>query len=119
MRASSRLSREDGIATVSFWAVAALRRRVRKSATGSVIDMGCLRSLPARLGHPRHEALVGELSQADPAQAELAEHRQRAAAPAAGGVVACLVLLRAAGPHPLGRLGHLALFRLGRALLAL
>jgi len=104
IRASSRLSRDEGMATVSFCAPAALRRRVRKSATGSVMDMP--RLLPARLGHAGHEALVGELAQADPADAELAEHRTRAAAAAAARVVARLVLLRAAGPHPLRCLCH-------------
>src|SRR5919205_625155 len=80
MRAISRLSFELGISTVSCAAMIPLRMRVRKSATGSVIDM---RS-PARLRHAGDEALVGELAQADPAQAELAVHRARApAAPAA------------------------------------
>src|SRR5437867_2050806 len=104
------------MATVSFCAPAALHRRVKKSATRSVINMPQL--LPARLRHPGHEAPVDELAQADPAEAELAEHSTRPAAPAAAGVAARLVLLRAAGPHPLGRLGHLALFRLGLALFA-
>src|SRR5436190_4123815 len=107
------------MATVSLLARAALRTRVRKSATGSVMAMP--RSLlPARLGHPGDEALVGQLAEADPAHAELAEHRARAPTPAAPGVVARLVLLRAAGPHPLRGLRHLALFRLFRfAFLAL
>src|SRR3954453_13531934 len=55
-----------------------------------------------------------QLAQADPAHAELAKHGARAPTPAAPGVVARLVLLRAAGPHPLRGLRHLALFRLFR-----
>src|SRR3954468_19968852 len=100
------------MATVSLLARAPWRTRVRKSATGSVMDMPPS-LLPARLGHAGDEALVCQLAQADPAHTELAEHRARAATPATPGVVARLVLLRAAGPHPLGRLRHLALFRLG------
>src|SRR3954447_23892828 len=88
MRAISFFRREDGIGTTPFWAVAPLRRRVRKSATGSVIDM----ALPARLRHAGDVAVVGELAQADPAQAELAEHGTRAAAAAAARVLAGLEL---------------------------
>ena len=51
---------------------------------GSVIDM----RLPARLRHARDVAVVGELAQADPADAELAVHAARPAALAAPGVLA-------------------------------
>src|SRR3954452_5116139 len=88
MRAISFFRREDGMGTTPFWAVAPLRRRVRKSATGSVMLM----ALPARLRHAGDVAVVGELAQADPAQAELAEHRTRAAATAAPRVLAGLEL---------------------------
>src|ERR1700761_5692833 len=59
IRASSRLSLEDGIVTSRCCALAALRKRVRKSEMGSVIDMatsstsscrGCIRCAPARAG---------------------------------------------------------------------
>src|SRR5690349_10277164 len=79
-----------------------LRIRVRKSAMGSVIDM----LLPAALRHAGDVAVVRELAQADAAHAELAEHRARAAAAAAAGVLARLVLRTACLAHALGRLGH-------------
>src|SRR5690349_7446746 len=81
----------------------ALRTRVRKSATGSVID---IRRLPAALGHARDVAVVRELAQADPAQAELAVDGARAAAAAATRVLAGLVLGGACLTHALGELGH-------------
>src|SRR4051812_14763557 len=62
--------------------------------------------LPGRLGHPRDEAVVSQLAQADPAEAELAIDRARPAAAAAASVLAGLVLGRARLAHPLGRLGH-------------
>src|SRR5829696_5969788 len=108
MRAISRLSLEDGISTVSWAAVMPLRMRVRKSATGSVMDMLGVLRLPTALRHPRDVALVGQLAQADPAQAELAEHGAGAAAAAAPGVLAGRVLARACLAHALGRLGHQA-----------
>src|SRR4051812_24601293 len=79
-----------------------LRIRVRKSATGSVIDM---RS-PARLRHAGDVALMGELAQADAAEPELAVHRPRSAAAAAARVGPRLVLRRARQAHDLGLLGH-------------
>src|ERR1700728_923461 len=88
MRASSRLSFEDGIVTSWCCALAALRKRVRKSATGSVIDM---RS-PARLGHAGDVPVVSKLAQADPADAELAVNRPGAAATTAAGVAPGLEL---------------------------
>src|SRR4051794_4753541 len=102
MRATSTLSFEDGTSTVSWAAVMPLRMRVRKSAMGSVIDM---RS-PARLRHARDHPVVRELAQADPAQAELAVDGTRAAAAAAPGVLAGLVLGGALLAHPLGGLRH-------------
>src|SRR3712207_5329196 len=77
--------------------------RVRKSAMGSVTS-----ELPAGLGHARDEALVGELAQADPAQAELAVHGTRPAAAAAARVLPGLVLGTACLAHALGRLRHQA-----------
>src|SRR5581483_8651157 len=91
MRASSRLSPEEGIVTSWCCASAALRRRVRKSATGSVIDIG--RS-PTRLGHPGDISVVRELAQADPAHAELAIHRAGTAAATAARIPSGLVLGR-------------------------
>src|SRR6478735_11773504 len=105
MRASSRLSLLDGISTSWCAAVMPLRTRVRKSATGSVIDM----ELPGALGHARHVAVVRELAQADAAHAELAVHRTGAAAAAAARVRAGLVLRGARLAHALGRLRHQAL----------
>src|SRR5438067_2002052 len=70
------------------------------------------RLLPARLGHARDHALVRELAQADPADAELPVHRAGPAAATAAGVAAGPVLGRAPLAHHLRGLGHvlLALF---------
>src|SRR4051794_3071412 len=103
MRAISRLSLLDGISTSSLAAMMPLRMRVRKSAMGSVIDM----RLPTRLRHAGDVALVRELAQADPAQAELAEHGAGAAAAPAARVLPGLVLGRARLAHPLRGLRHL------------
>src|SRR3954452_18212935 len=97
MRAISRLSLLDGISTSSLAAMMPLRMRVRKSATGSVIDM---RS-PARLRHAGDVALMGELAQTDAAEPELAVHRARPAAAAAARVGPRLVLRRARHAHDL------------------
>src|SRR5690242_3458635 len=72
----------------------ALRIRVSMSAIGSVIVIGAPPS-PRCLGHAGDLAGVGELAQADPAQAELAVHRARATAPATPRVAAHLELGRA------------------------
>src|ERR671923_1859987 len=88
MRATSDLKVEAGISTSSRSACRPLRIRVRKSATGSVIDM----ALPARLREAGDHALVRDLAHADAAQAELAQVRARATAALAAVVVACLVL---------------------------
>ena len=68
---------------------------------GSVIDIGGDLGLPAALRHAGHVAVVRQLAQADPAQAELAVDRTRAAALAAPGVVADLVLAAARLAHAL------------------
>src|ERR1700750_1046477 len=102
MRAISRLSLLEGITTVSWAAWIPLRMRVRKSAMGSVIDM---RS-PARLRHAGDVAVVRELAQADPAQAELAVHGTRAAAAAAARMGPRGVLRRAVLTGDLALLGH-------------
>src|SRR5919199_616139 len=107
MRAISIFSLLAGISTVSWDARIALRTRVRKSATGSVMDMAVGRLLlPAALGHARDVAVVRELAQADAAQAELAVDGPRAPATAAAGVLAGLVLGGACLAHALGDLGH-------------
>src|SRR3954471_14553113 len=105
MRAISRLSLLEGMITVSWAAWMPLRIRVRKSAMGSVIDM---RS-PARLRHAGDEALVGQLAQADPAQAELAVHGARAAAAPAARVRPRRVLRRAGLTDDLALLCHVSL----------
>src|SRR5215218_1231207 len=87
MRASSFLSFEEGIGTISFDACAPLRTRVRKSAMGSVID---IRS-PRRLRHAGDVAVVCKLAQADAAEPKLSEHRARPAATAAARVSASSV----------------------------
>src|SRR5262245_40983457 len=72
----------------------ALRIRVSMSAIGSVMVIGPAPS-PRRLRHARSLSGVRELAQADPAQAELAVHRARPAAPPAPRVGANLELRRA------------------------
>src|SRR3954469_2314945 len=101
------------MSAVSCAAWMALRIRVRKSAIGSVI-----RRLPAALGHPGDEPAVGQLSQADPADAELAIDGARAAAAAAPTVLAGLVLGGAGLRDPLGSLRHALDELLGRRRLA-
>src|SRR4051812_4724024 len=97
IRARSRLRRLAGISTVSCAAMIPLRMRVRKSATGSVIDMAS----PARLRHAGDVAVVRELAQADPAQAELAVHGARPAAAATARVGSRRVLRSARLAHDL------------------
>src|SRR3954462_14583928 len=94
MRAISRLSRLEGISTVSCAAMMPLRIRVRKSAIGSVIDM---RRSPTRLGHAGDHAVVRQLAQAQAADAELAVDRARAPTAPTTRVSACLVLGRPVG----------------------
>src|SRR5918994_350068 len=83
--------REVGISAVSCMALLALRIRVSMSAIGSV---SIFLLLPARLRHAGDRALVRELAQADPAEAELLEHGARPAAAVAPRVLAHLVALR-------------------------
>src|SRR5215210_6696109 len=84
MRAISSFIREVGISARSCIALLALRMRLSMSAMGSVSTS---RHLPTALRHARDRALMRELAQADPAQAELPEHRARTPAPAAARVV--------------------------------
>src|SRR5215203_7041455 len=81
MRAISCFWREVGISALSCNALLALRMRVSMSAIGSV-SISTL--LPTALRHARDLAVVRELAQADPAEAELPVHGARApAAPTA------------------------------------
>src|SRR5919199_1278495 len=88
IRARSRLRRLAGTSTVSCAAMIPLRMRVRKSATGSVIDIAS----PARLRHAGDVAVVRELAQAHATESELAVDRPRPAAAAAARVGPRLVL---------------------------
>src|SRR5919204_1986511 len=83
-RAISSFMREVGISTRSCIARFALRIRASMSAIGSV---SIARLLPGTLGHAGDHALVGELAQTDPAEAELPEYRARAAAAVTARVV--------------------------------
>src|SRR3954466_10938475 len=102
MRAISRLSRLEGISTVSCAAMMPLRIRVRKSAMGSVIDM----RLPTRLRHAGDEAVVRQLAKAQAAQAELAVDRARATATPTTRLRARRVLRRPVRGDDLGCLCH-------------
>src|SRR3954447_3308411 len=102
-RAISTFIRELGMVACSCSALLALRMRVSMSAIGSVSTVSLL---PARLRHAGNRSLVRELAEADPAEAELAEHRTRAAAPVAARVVAHLELLGSPLFHDERRLGH-------------
>src|SRR4051794_17589897 len=102
MRAISTFRREVGIWTFSCSALLALRMRASMSATGSVN----IARLPARFGHAGDDALVRELAQADPAEAELLEDRARASATVAARVGTHLVLLRALLLDPKACLCH-------------
>src|ERR671926_1731044 len=103
MRAISSFRREVGISARSCIALLALRIRVSMSATGSV---SIARLLPRRLRHAGDHALVRELPQADPAEAELAEDGARAPAAVAPRVGAHLEALRPALLDDEGLLGH-------------
>src|SRR5690349_13260910 len=114
------------MATESWYAWLALRRRVSMSAIGSVIVMVmCSFSswfprpgtrtfdvvmwwLPARLGHAGELAAVGHLPQADPAQAELAVDGLGTAAALAAGVAAHRELRLARGLDPQSGLRHVS-----------
>src|SRR5947209_5320472 len=80
--------------------------RVSMSAIGSVSIPA---PSPARLGHARDRALMGEVAQADAAEPELLEDRARAAAAVAARVVAHPELLRAPLLVHQSLLGHQSL----------
>src|SRR5579859_5847440 len=94
--------RDVGMTALSCSALLALRMRVSMSAIGSV-SIGS----PARFRHAGDCALVGEVAQADAAQAELAEHRARPAAAVAPRVRPRIELLRPLLLHDEARLCHL------------
>src|SRR5438445_13847949 len=102
-RAISTFILELGMVACSCSALLALRMRVSMSAIGSVSTVSLL---PARLRHAGNRALMRQLAEADPAEAELAEDRARAAAPVAARVVAHLVLLGSPLLHDERRLCH-------------
>src|SRR5712664_3568772 len=79
MRAISVFSRETGTSTRWCLAAAALRRRVRKSAIGSV----CIIFLPARFHDAGDFSLQRHTAETDSAHLELADIPARAAAAAA------------------------------------
>src|SRR5919206_428525 len=98
----SAFRRELGISAVSCSALLALRILVSMSAIGSVCNATrpCFHKWssdvlsPTALGHPRDDALVGEVPQADSTEAELLVDRARAAAAVAARVRARLEALR-------------------------
>src|SRR5215217_4855175 len=92
--------------TSSWWAALPLRSRVSMSAIGSVMLMSAHAPLPARLGDAGQLAGVGELAHADPAQAELAQHRPRPPAALAARVGPHLELGGALGLGDQGLLCH-------------
>src|SRR5688572_1458814 len=77
--------------------------RVSRSAMGSVCIVGLL---PGALRHSGDHALMGQLAQADAAEAELAEDGARTAAAAAAGVLAHAEPLRARLRDDERPLGH-------------
>src|SRR5688572_28665786 len=95
MPARASFSFDDGMLISSWNATLPLRMRVSMSAIGSVI----IGRSPTRLRHARDLALVHHLTEAHPAETELAVHRTRATAAPAAGV----------GPHLELRLAHLLL----------
>src|SRR6185437_8026267 len=104
MRAMPSFRRDVGISACSCSALLALRMRASMSATGSVSI-----ALPARFRHARDHALVCQVPQADPAQAELAGHGARPAAAVAPAVGPHRVLLRALLLDPKCCLSHTCL----------
>src|SRR4029079_18628910 len=97
--------REVGMATVSCIARFALRMRLSMSAIGSV-SIACL--LPTGLGHAGDCTLVGECTEADPAELVPAEHGPRPAAAVAARVGANAVLRLALLLHAERGLGHVS-----------
>src|SRR5512133_2638012 len=102
MRAICSFRREVGISVVSCIALLALRMRVSMSAIGSV----CISNSPARFRHAGDLALVRELAQADPAEAELLVDRARAAAAIAARVLPHLEARLSLGLRDQGLLSH-------------
>src|SRR5712691_2347147 len=98
---------EAGRSSSSSPARCALRIRVNRSATGSVMLMTC--SSPRRLEHAGDLALQGAIAETDPAHLELAEKGAVAAAQLAA-VVGAHLELRLEGEalrlRDLGKLGH-------------
>src|SRR2546425_12242963 len=88
------------MSTVALRAAVALRMRVRKSAIGSV----SMAASPARLHQARNLPAAHQLPQAEPAHAEAAVERPRAAAQRAAGAGAHLELRPPRGLHPETRL---------------
>src|SRR6195952_4012070 len=103
MRTISSFTVDVGISTVVCAARMPLRTRVRRSAMGSE---KALKGLPGRLGHAGNHAAVSELTQADPADAELAVDSARAATLAASRVSTGLVLRRPSLADALRSLSH-------------
>src|SRR5712691_4132551 len=93
---------DDGTSTFSCSARLALRMRVRKSATGSLLILAS----PARLDHARHLALERQLPEAQPTQFELAQVAARPAAELAAVVGARAELGDPLGLHDERGLGH-------------
>src|SRR3954451_15258749 len=79
MAATASFSFDEGMATSSWNAMFAFRRRVSMSAIGSVI-VTRLPSSPRGLHDARHFAGVGHGPQADATKSEVAIHRARATA---------------------------------------
>src|SRR6266508_1286542 len=100
-RAISSFTREVGMTALSCNALLALRMRASMSAIGSV-SIGS----PRALVHPGDAVLVGEIPQADPAQAELAVDRARPATAVAAMVAAGLEALRTGSLGDQGLIGH-------------
>src|SRR5437660_4044762 len=90
IRAISPFSLETGISTRRWPAAQAFRTRVSISATGSVTLI--VRPLPAGFAHAGNLPAQRELTEADPAQLELAQRTAAAAAPLAAVVAAHLEL---------------------------
>src|SRR5688572_17579380 len=103
--ATRTFSLEAGMSTFSCSARLALRMRVSRSATGSLLIVPS----PARLHHARHLALEGELPEAQAAHLELSEDPPRTAAQAAAAVGTRLELRGSLGLHDERGLGHAAL----------
>src|SRR4051812_36526114 len=89
------LVRDHGTSTRSLRAELPLRMRVRRSAMGSVIDIGS----PARLHQPGNLALAREIAETEAAHAELPVKRTRPAAERAAVVLAHAELLPALRLH--------------------